>query len=156
MVHNRYRVRYSKRLVVRTRFELVFIPPYNLLFGRAVQTLVVCALPIPPPDYVARLSELSPTYKPLGYLSCQGEATKHTVFVVRVGFEPTCVIPSAERRDTPITPPDYFTFVSTPRFLSRQFPLYIFKCTSLLAFDVTIGVRIRIELISMCTYALSQ
>ena len=31
--------------VAQTGFEPVFIPPYNLLFWRAVQTLVICALP---------------------------------------------------------------------------------------------------------------
>ena len=35
-------------LVMRAGFEPAFIPPYNLLFGRVRETLVVCALPIQP------------------------------------------------------------------------------------------------------------
>ena len=31
---------------------------------------------------------LSPTYKPLGFCSCQGEAINHNVIVVRIGLEP--------------------------------------------------------------------
>jgi hypothetical protein len=34
-----------------------------------------------------RLSEVSPTYKPLGFRSCQGEAIKHTVFETQERFE---------------------------------------------------------------------
>ena len=36
------------------------------------------------------LSRLSPTFKPLGYRSCQGKATNHNVIVARAGFEPAC------------------------------------------------------------------
>jgi len=32
--------------------------------------------------------QLSPTLKPLGYRSCQGEATNHIVIVIDTGLEP--------------------------------------------------------------------
>jgi hypothetical protein len=99
---------YSLILVVRTGFEPVFIPPHNFLYRRARRTLVVCALPIQPPDYVQLLKKIpyelptSPTYDSEKLSVRESASTFADVpapisvfvvprsndFVVRTGFEP--------------------------------------------------------------------